>query len=123
MVRRPPRSTLTYTLFPDTTPFLSDPMYDLLVASFFFAMIGMFVPLFLIPTYAITRGMGDTLASYLVAIINGASVFGRVIPRSEEHTSEPPVTNAHLVCRLLLEKKKNQQPLTHHQLNYIQPFI
>src|SRR3546814_1399219 len=28
-------------------------------------------------------------------------------PRSEEHTSEP-VTNAHLVCRLLLEKKKKQ---------------
>src|SRR3546814_9701715 len=28
--------------------------------------------------------------------------------RSEEHTSEPPVTNAHLVCRLLLEKKKKQ---------------
>src|SRR3546814_8971351 len=27
--------------------------------------------------------------------------------RSEEHTSELPVTNAHLVCRLLLEKKKN----------------
>src|SRR3546814_4205864 len=27
--------------------------------------------------------------------------------RSEEHTSETPVTNAHLVCRLLLEKKNN----------------
>src|SRR3546814_5464896 len=26
--------------------------------------------------------------------------------RSEEHTSELQVTNAHLVCRLLLEKKK-----------------
>src|SRR3546814_7982675 len=26
--------------------------------------------------------------------------------RSEEHTSETPVTNAHLVCRLLLENKK-----------------
>src|SRR3546814_4657352 len=25
--------------------------------------------------------------------------------RSEEHTSGTPVTNAHLVCRLLLEKK------------------
>src|SRR3546814_1063009 len=25
-------------------------------------------------------------------------------PRSEEHTSGTPVTNAHLVCRLLLEK-------------------
>src|SRR3546814_4337335 len=31
-----------------------------------------------------------------------------LIPRSEEHTSEP-VTNAHLVCRLLLETKKNDQ--------------
>src|SRR3546814_1763463 len=28
--------------------------------------------------------------------------------RSEEHTSDP-VTNAHLVCRLLLDKKKKQQ--------------
>src|SRR3546814_1880692 len=27
------------------------------------------------------------------------------IDRSEEHTSETPVTNAHLVCRLLLENK------------------
>src|SRR3546814_6206123 len=26
--------------------------------------------------------------------------------RSEEHTSELQVTNAHIVCRLLLEKKK-----------------
>src|SRR3546814_6251869 len=29
--------------------------------------------------------------------------------RSEEHTSELQVTNAHLVCRLLLEKKKIQR--------------
>src|SRR3546814_7182168 len=29
--------------------------------------------------------------------------------RSEEHTSELPVTNAHLVCRLPLEKKKSQK--------------
>src|SRR3546814_2545547 len=28
--------------------------------------------------------------------------------RSEEHTSGTPVTNAHLVCRLLLEKKKQK---------------
>src|SRR3546814_5224985 len=38
------------------------------------------------------------LALALVKITSGA--------RSEEHTSETPVTNAHLVCRLLLEKKK-----------------
>src|SRR3546814_2388157 len=31
-----------------------------------------------------------------------------LISKSEEHTSELPVTNAHIVCRLLLEKKKNK---------------
>src|SRR3546814_6660042 len=32
---------------------------------------------------------------------------GSASSRSEEHTSALPVTNAHLVCRLLLEKKKS----------------
>src|SRR3546814_2824317 len=41
-------------------------------------------------------------------VCNDRSVFhDDVAARSEEHTSETPVTNAHLVCRLLLEKKKN----------------
>src|SRR5213592_5063777 len=31
--------------------------------------------------------------------------------RSEEHTSELPVTLRYLVCRLLLEKKKNKSEL------------
>src|SRR3546814_10273065 len=34
--------------------------------------------------------------------------------RSEEHTSELQVTNAHLVCRLLLEKKKTKNTKTHN---------
>src|SRR3546814_6257477 len=33
--------------------------------------------------------------------------------RSEEHTSEP-VTNAHLVCRLLLETKNTRPTPAHH---------
>src|SRR3546814_3983859 len=39
--------------------------------------------------------------------------------RSEEHTSELQVTNAHLVCRLLLEKKKNKvaQQYTRNKMN------
>ncbi|KAH7163549.1 major facilitator superfamily domain-containing protein [Dactylonectria estremocensis] len=57
-----------------------EPMYVLLIVSMFFGMIGMFVPLFLLPTYAITKGMSESLASYLVAMMNGASIFGRVIP-------------------------------------------
>src|SRR3546814_3671062 len=74
MIRRPPRSTRTDTLFPYTTLFRSildlPGAYSLRARS---------------PDEAVTR----------------AVVLGR---RSEEHTSEP-VTNAHLVCRLLLEKK------------------
>src|SRR3546814_6404812 len=35
-------------------------------------------------------------------LIRAVEVFG--FHRSEEHTSEPPVTNAQLVCRPLLEK-------------------
>ena len=31
------------------------------------------------------------------------------VSRSEEHTSETPVTNSYLVCRLLLEKKKKKK--------------
>src|SRR3546814_2338578 len=31
-----------------------------------------------------------------------------LVGRSEEHTSGTPVTNVHLVCRLLLEKKKHR---------------
>ncbi|KND91655.1 hypothetical protein TOPH_03689 [Tolypocladium ophioglossoides CBS 100239] len=43
-----------------------------------FAWAGMFVPVFLIPTFAITKGVDSSLASYLVAITDGASIFGRV---------------------------------------------
>src|SRR3546814_5497503 len=34
--------------------------------------------------------------------------------RSEAHTSELPVTNAHLVCRLLLETKKHTNLISQH---------
>ncbi|KAJ4323105.1 hypothetical protein N0V84_004505 [Fusarium piperis] len=56
------------------------PMYVLLIISLLFGMVGMYVPLFLLPTYAIKKGMSESLAGYMVAIVNGASVFGRVIP-------------------------------------------
>src|SRR3546814_2229569 len=51
---------------------------------------------------------------------HAARVFPGCEVRSEEHTSETPVTNAHLVCRLLLEKKKKKKiqhtkGITHQQ--------
>src|SRR3546814_5220059 len=36
--------------------------------------------------------------------------------RSEEHTSELQVTNAHLVCRLLLEKKNKRERQDYYEL-------
>src|SRR5690348_17718893 len=92
MIRRPPRSTL----FPYTTLFRS--MSALGVAS----LVGLFYygysPFSLVAGAAI-----DRLGPRKVLPI-GAAVVG-VGARSEEHTSElqSPV---HLVCRLLLEKKK-----------------
>src|SRR3546814_3812162 len=50
-----------------------------------------------------TQGMEEPTGMDALRSISPAN------PRSEEHTSELPVTNAHLVCRLLLEKKNKQQ--------------
>ncbi|CAM1504921.1 Fc.00g025120.m01.CDS01 [Cosmosporella sp. VM-42] len=54
--------------------------FNLLILSLFFVFFGMFTPLFFMPTYAVTRGMSPTLAGYLLAILNAASTFGRIIP-------------------------------------------
>lgn len=52
----------------------------LMTVGTFLAFVGMFPPLFFIPAYAESRGVEATMASYLVAIVNGASTFGRIIP-------------------------------------------
>lgn len=54
--------------------------YVFLVAALFCMMMGMWTPVFYIPSYAVRRGMSPLLASYLLAIINGSSTFGRIIP-------------------------------------------
>ncbi|KAF4340695.1 riboflavin transporter MCH5 [Fusarium beomiforme] len=73
--RLPSRKTSFFLL----TAF-KDPLYLLVIGSLFFLFIGMFAPLFFIPTYAVSRGVNPTLASYLLAITNAASTFGRIIP-------------------------------------------
>ena len=77
--------TIKARLPPRTTGFwipaaYKDVRFILLVLVLFFMFVGIFTPLFFIPTYAVTRGMGPTLASYLLAIVNAASTFGRIIP-------------------------------------------
>src|SRR2546422_5361898 len=96
MIRRPPRSTL----FPYTTLFRSLPG-----------------PLLLeqeerrgLPARAGLLPAGDWERPELCAGLCG---LGR---RSEEHTSELQ-SRLHLVCRLLLEKKKSNHRLTQSQRN------
>src|SRR5258708_15556084 len=83
MIRRPPRSTL----FPYTTLFRSPLREELLNLTYEVGPSGIRV---------IDKG----------AVHQDHAVAVRGVDRSEEHTSELQSPD-HLVCRLLLEKKKN----------------
>src|SRR3546814_1044406 len=94
MIPRPPRSTRTDTLFPYTTLFRSYRSVTNCSCSFV-------MPL------ACAAFWNDWNSGSLVKDSKSTPSIGlpsASLGRSEEHTSEP-VTNAHLVCRLLLEKK------------------
>src|SRR2546422_4586629 len=93
MIRRPPRSTL----FPYTTLFRSlgaSPLHFRAARMAALAHVVRVVP----PVAGVGRVVGDRVQ-------HPVGDGGR---RSEEHTSELQ-SRLHLVCRLLLEKKKNQR--------------
>src|SRR5437870_9812888 len=95
-LRRPPTSTL----FPYTTLFRSLTVNGLVAATH------LLVPIQ--AAYFAIEGTDDLLETYerIRARPNpDLKVLGVVITRSEEHTSELQ-SRGHLVCRLLLEKKK-----------------
>ena len=54
--------------------------FFLVVCSSFLFFFGMFLPFTYIILYAETNGMSPRLASYLVAILNALSIFGRTLP-------------------------------------------
>lgn len=54
--------------------------YLLSIAALFFLVWGMFLPFFFIEEYGISQGMSSSLASYLLSIMNAASIFGRLLP-------------------------------------------
>src|SRR5687768_18144093 len=90
MIRRPPRSTL----FPYTTLFRSALLFVLVVG------------LALAVSTALTYWLGNRgllLATGVAGL--GDAHAAAISARSEEHTSELQ-SRLHLVCRLLLEKKK-----------------
>src|SRR2546429_2154403 len=81
MIRRPPRSTL----FPYTTLFRSIPECSVRFC-----------------------GIWDLSPMILPILVFRCTSFSPSCLRSEEHTSELQ-SRLHLVCRLLLEKKKNNK--------------
>src|SRR3546814_4932018 len=92
MIRRPPRSTRTDTLFPYTTLFRScDPRRGC----------GLFPD-------RLDRDLADDAAIYGILDDRNFARGGQGHRSDRKSTRLTPVTNAHLVCRLLLEKKKTK---------------
>src|SRR2546430_4158774 len=60
----------------------------------------------LFPYTTLFRSLYDSAAAPAPAFVAGGEGVGAATSRSEEHTSELPA-QSNLVCRLLLEKKKN----------------
>src|SRR3712207_8902368 len=99
MIRRPPRSTL----FPYTTLFRSDDLAPEIRIDLEVSAEDLTPELEALLRHFEPFGIGNPGP---VLLLRGAQVVGT--PRSEEHTSELQ-SRQYLVCRLLLEKKKNIQ--------------
>src|SRR3712207_7703759 len=102
MIRRPPRSTL----FPYTTLFrsrerLRDGQSPEEIRAYFVSRYGRGI---LLKPEA--GGVAGLVWALPVAL--GLAAVGGLVTRSEEHTSELQ-SRQYLVCRLLLEKKKNHE--------------
>src|SRR3546814_7793275 len=112
MLRRPPMSTRTDTLFPSTTLFRAlggEHLAHQLEARADELRPGP-VP---VPSDALAVAIGEVVARVVGRIgvddVDAARLEGRQqIGRAHVCT---PVTNAHLVCRLLLEKKNNNHTM------------
>src|SRR3546814_2264158 len=109
MIRRPPRSTRTDTLFPYTTLFRSAALVGRGAEEIPFGAEREGAEIVrqrhAVRPRRAARGLGERLRQVAAAHPEPAVVgpFDREIGRAHVWT---PVTNAHLVCRLLLEKKK-----------------
>jgi MFS family permease len=57
---------------------VKNPTFLVLCAGLSIATFGLFSPLFFISTYAVAHGLSTSLSFYLVSMLNGASLVGRV---------------------------------------------
>ncbi|ETW75410.1 MFS monocarboxylate transporter [Heterobasidion irregulare TC 32-1] len=92
--RLPPRKG--GNMFAGTSAFARDPPYVLAVMGAFLVILGLFFPIFFLQLDAITHNLDPNFAFYSLAILNAASVFGRVIPSLIAQTTG--VFNTIVVC-------------------------
>ncbi|KAI0127071.1 major facilitator superfamily domain-containing protein [Xylariales sp. AK1849] len=60
---------------------LGDRLYIIYVIAILFNNVGFFEPLYYLQSYAVKHGMqGEPVSSYLLAILNASSLFGRLVP-------------------------------------------
>ncbi|KXN84420.1 Riboflavin transporter MCH5 [Leucoagaricus sp. SymC.cos] len=82
---RLPPSNAPRNTFSSMKVFLRDPPYLATVFGTILVLAGLYYPFFFIQLNAIKNGVNATLAFYTVAIMNGASVVGRIIPNLLVH--------------------------------------
>lgn len=88
IVTRQPTVPKVQRAFLDTSAFVDVP-YMLFVVGCFFVFLGLYTPFFYIQSYAIDAEITtEHTALYLVSILNGASVFGRVLPNLPALTAQ-----------------------------------
>src|SRR3546814_5837214 len=106
MIRRPPRSTRTHTLFPYTTLFRAWQVGGNLDWQISDRIKGAFDVSYSQAQQFANNGAQSSLAllGYLTGSVRYQQNAGDQIGRAHVGTT---VTNAHLVCRLLLEKKNH----------------
>src|SRR3546814_18824671 len=101
MIRRPPRTTRTDTLFPYTTLIRSDDNMRKIVR-LKLGKIARRIRANHGASFDYDDALVDAVAARCTEVDSGARNIDHILTRSEEHTSETPVTNAPLVCRILL---------------------
>lgn len=60
--------------------YFKDPAFDVLSASSFLLMLGLYVIYYYLPSYTIAHGVDANISAYSLTILNAGSLFGRLIP-------------------------------------------
>ncbi|CAA7270140.1 unnamed protein product [Cyclocybe aegerita] len=89
---------------PDIKGIMTDGPYLLTILGMFFGNWGVFIPYFYLQLFAILHGVSPTTAFYLITILNGAAIPGRIFPNMLADYLGPfnTITPVLLACGVLI---------------------